>query len=406
MSNPQYAYLTETLFGKIDHNPDDAPLIIDFLNRLETHPPEAVLIFSGFEVEVSYIFRNVLPKLQNWCIKNNKKVYVFSPCQEYSAIGPNGLKGSPCSINDIYSCVEWHEWHGFDIILAGINERRIAEKINPALRLRNPDYQEIPMGLELKPSKLFTCYNNRPSEHRHKLIDELAKHDLLNKGIVTYRHYMEIMPIEHPDATPPLETFNYYNGDPKLIDEEDFVLHIGNYNCHNYPKSYFKGAIDIVTESRYEPGEYYMSEKTNKPLLAKKPFLVLGPQGYHKWLQETKGIEMYDEIFDYGFDDEPLLEHRIEGIVQNIRLLDGKELDYILKITNTKCEKNLCAYQTISHDGDTTHINMLNFLNTLELNDLSFVNHPDEFTSGVVTHHGRCHRRKRRALWSQRKIVP
>ena len=141
-------------------------------------------------------------------------------------------------------------------------------------------------------------------------------------------------------------------------------------------------------------------------MLAKKPFLVLGPQGYHKWLQETKGIEMYDEIFDYGFDDEPLLEHRIEGIVQNIRLLDGKELDYILKITNTKCEKNLCAYQTISHDGDTTHINMLNFLNTLELNDLSFVNHPDEFTSGVVTHHGRCHRRKRRALWSQRKIVP
>ena len=62
----------------------------------------------------------------------------------------------------------------------------------------------------------------------------------------------------------------------ELVDESDFVLNTTpEFGCQEFPKSYSRGAIDIVTESRVDPGELYLSEKTNKSLLGHKPFLVV-----------------------------------------------------------------------------------------------------------------------------------
>ena len=142
---------------------------------------------------------------------------------------------------------------------------------------------------------------------------------------------------------------------PDLVDEKDFELYAKpEYDINHFPRSYFKGLIDIVTESRYLPGEHYLSEKTFKPLIGLKPFLVLSAQGYHTWL-ERKGIKKYN-IFDYSFDNEPKLEDRVEGIIQNLKRLDAlyktpEDYANVLKELEPDMQHNLDAYTNNIKNG-------------------------------------------------------
>ena len=255
-------------------------------------------------METDVIFGELMKLCQPWCEANNKKIYVMSPSQLHHCKYPN----------EEYPHVEHVEWHGYDMV--NYNE------INKYIISKNTLFQN--------PSKLFVCYNRRQDIHRTLLIDQLEAHDLLEKGVVTYK-------LCRPD----------------LVDEEDFVLHFMPAINH-FPRSYFKGLIDIVTESRYLPGEHYLSEKTFKPLIGLKPFLVLSAQGYHTWL-ERKGIKKYS-IFDYSFDNEPNLEDRVEGIIQNLKRLDAlyktpEDYANVLKELEPDMQHNLDAYTNNIKNG-------------------------------------------------------
>jgi hypothetical protein len=120
-------------------------------------------------------------------------------------------------------------------------------------------------------SKHFVSMNNRERLHRNHLHDILVEKDLLQYGTFSY-----------------LERGIKIETDPRV----DF-----NYT----PEMYIPGgAIDIVTETEYED-HIRWTEKTVRPLLAKKPFIILGERGTHKALTEL-GFQLYDFI-DYSFDD-------------------------------------------------------------------------------------------------------
>ena len=265
---------------------------------------DGIIAFSGSEMETDFIFGELMTLCQPWCEANNKKIYVMSPSQLHHCKYPNAE----------YPHVEHVEWHGYDMINYG--------EINEFNKSKNTLFQN--------PSKLFVCYNNTIRLHRTLLINQLEAHDLLEKGVVTYK-------LCRPD----------------LVDEEDFVLH-SMPAINHFPRSYFKGLIDIVTESRYLPGEHYLSEKTFKPLIGLKPFLVLSAQGYHTWL-ERKGIKKYS-IFDYSFDNEPKLEDRVEGIIQNLKRLDAlyktpEDYANVLKELEPDMQHNLDAYTNNIKNG-------------------------------------------------------
>ena len=147
-------------------------------------------------------------------------------------------------------------------------------------------------------TKLFTSYNNSNKLHRNILVDVLAKNNLLNDGIVTILH-PNIWPNRPGDYK-----FEYYDG-TILKDEPSFVLNSCDaFAPNSFPKSYLNGFIDIVTESTYEEDQFFLTEKTSKPISTLKPFLIVGPPKIHKFLYENYGVEYYDELFDYSFDDE------------------------------------------------------------------------------------------------------
>ena len=278
--------------------------------------PDKILIFSGSEMDIDLIYGDLYYLLADWCVNNNKKIHVFVPAMPYNVQVPNHV--------EIHIGVQTYDFNNFDTIIDHYRP------IKP-----NEESDDINLGQVVSnPSLLFTCYNNRPCNYRSYLIDQLAKHYLLYNSITTYKWGTETL---HPDS------WLYYDGDPKLVDEENIKYK------HVLPRKYLLGAIDVVTESRIGDLEFYMSEKTTKPLIALKPFLVLGAPGYHKWLRDHKGIQLYEELFDYSFDDELNYKKRAKGIVENIiRLTEIYKTpdDYktLIETIKHKAKRNLIAY--------------------------------------------------------------
>jgi hypothetical protein len=81
------------------------------------------------------------------------------------------------------------------------------------------------------------------------------------------------------------------------------------------PLEYIQSCMDLVTES-YVFESIMLTEKTFKPIVLRKPFLLLSARNSHIFLKKI-GYELYDEMFDYSFDDKSFLE-RFDSIINQI----------------------------------------------------------------------------------------
>lgn len=310
--------------GEWNHNDESerARLKILVLDRVEREVretnPIGLIIPMMTEINIDWLYGEAIERLHPWCVENNKFIHLLAPAlPNYYDIGK-------------YPYLKWHKVDGYDIqnfytIQAYYKERR---------------------SILMYPHMLFTCYNNKPHVHRDYIVDQFAKHWLFRDGVVTWHG-------DIPNGRYSRK-FEHYKGDPILRDESGFKLHETN-SPNDVPQRYLTGFIDIVTETNFEDNEFFMSEKTSRPLMTQKPFLVLGPRGYHKWL-ETKGIQKYDELFDYGFDDEPDMEARANGIIENLLRLRHRYCNYetderqtvtyrtLLNKLKPKLKSNLNAY--------------------------------------------------------------
>ena len=284
------------------------------VKNIEEFDPDLVLILSGWEVETDYIYEQLFPLLEPWALRTGNKVILQAPSF--------GLTNR--ILNGQFSWVTFQSSTSFDIVNMEMAQTYLYNKP-----------ESIPT-----PSKLFVCYNNRPCDYRTAMVDALAKHDLIKEGIVTYKKYTSN---KHDIA----KFFKYFKGPMPLIDplEEDFELHTKpEYTPSHWAKSYQNGLIDVVTESRVLENEFQMTEKTIKPIATSKPFLVLGCSNYHQWLKETRGIEMYDEIFDYTFDSNTNVDSRIEGICENLNRIRNEDPLKVMAKVKDKVEHNLHTY--------------------------------------------------------------
>lgn len=163
----------------------------------------------------------------------------------------------------------------------------------------------------------FVSLNNRSHLHRCILIEELAKQNLLDKGIVTW--------IKHLNENSDFD-FKYFNNEKRLLND-GFADRPDSYSI---PVEYTDSLFDIVTEATMD--KQFLTEKTVKPLLFKKPFILFGAMNIHKHLVNL-GFKLYDEVIDYSFDDidDPYL--RAEMFTKNIHKIlemDSKELYELL----------------------------------------------------------------------------
>jgi hypothetical protein len=158
------------------------------------------------------------------------------------------------------------------------------------------------------PEKHFITLNNKAHFHRSMLLDEMFRYGLIDNC------YFSWVQAKESDGY----CWKYWTPEQILFDD-DYVNTINSYV--KIPDEYFKTAFNVVMESTTNLS--FITEKTATAILFNKPFIILGSKGIHNSLKKM-GFLLYDEIFDYSFDNYESLEMGVEGIINN--LLNVKQI--------------------------------------------------------------------------------
>ncbi len=181
----------------------------------------------------------------------------------------------------------------------------------------------------------FITLNHRPWEHRCRMMDNLAKAGLLSVGAYSWNK-------TEPD-------YNFRHWEQKRVVLDNFNDKLDHFN--NMPKEYSKSFIELVNESSID--NIFITEKTAKPIFYKKIFLIHGARGIHKAL-EGLGFKLYDEIFDYSFDNEWYAKTRASKIVKQLKdnVVAPKKALELYKSVQDKVEFNFNRLIEISKDKE------------------------------------------------------
>ena len=190
-------------------------------------------------------------------------------------------------------------------------------------------------------TKLFNCLNRGVRPARVTLLDELYKNGLFEYGEISWN----LLTTDEPFKGYGL-SFKHWNEERLSIDLEtsDIVDSEKVLDFHLWSDYYLNSETlftiqseSIITDQKSE--KYFLSEKTWKPLILGKPYIMVGPPGYYKYLQSF-GFKLYDEIFDYSFDEITDIDTRIQYIVSEINKLKSENyMELYLKIKD-KVEYN------------------------------------------------------------------
>ena len=165
----------------------------------------------------------------------------------------------------------------------------------------------------------ITSLNYRSHRHRCHMIDLLAKNDLIEGNAIGWHHLTEIH-----GSNASMYEWKYFTPQ-KLSFDDNF-----NEDWTFPPKKYFNAFAQIISES--SPVVPIFSEKTVMGIICHKPFLIAGPYGMHKKLKDLN-FEIYDEIFDYAFDDVVDEGIRYQMIMDNfVRLQKENTLTDLIKL--------------------------------------------------------------------------
>ena len=146
----------------------------------------------------------------------------------------------------------------------------------------------------------YVCMMNKPHWHRKKLMEDLLELDPDLTGYVTWC----------PQESSWRKFLEHSSENPGLLDRLLPHMHklqqqgqhpaFGNhFNFFDVPRGYGDCFIDIVSESSTDV--QYFTEKTVRPLVFGKPFILVGAPGANNRLKEL-GFQLFDELFDYDLE--------------------------------------------------------------------------------------------------------
>jgi hypothetical protein len=176
------------------------------------------------------------------------------------------------------------------------------------LKVKNVDYSKFHRWNE---NKVFGCLYNRPLWHRLLLAAKMQR-DYADVSVINLRanphdqnqsNLFEVQEI-FEYASEYLEVFaqqkRYW---PKQIEVEDLYT-VGNTtqgHTDQLARFYTDFLIDIVAETWINGNSFFPTEKTIRPMLLKKPFIVMGSKDYLAYLRQL-GFWTFDHFWDEDYD--------------------------------------------------------------------------------------------------------
>lgn len=259
------------------------------LISLQNDEYDAIIIFGQTEAEFQKM--KLYQPIVDIAEKKNIKVYVILGSNNYHT-PPEGL---PKNLEIIFWPTYWIRYSVKSLILNN--------KINDNLE-------------DLQYKYHFVYMNHIAKHHRCLLIDNIAKDDLLRYSAYSWHNKYYNNKSKYVNSF----KFKFYDGSIKTMDTQ----FTGTFNYWLLPDEYHESFFQVVSETN--PDVQFITEKTISPLLLGKPFIVFGAVKTHKLLKDL-GFELYDELFDYSFDNYEDIDNRVIGICENIKRITELSLD-------------------------------------------------------------------------------
>jgi hypothetical protein len=151
---------------------------------------------------------------------------------------------------------------------------------------------------------------------------------------------------------------------PKIIPEEiDQIKHIKPYiqQIEHYPiqhpanlnilKYYSDIFVDIVCETKVLGNVFFVSEKTWRCIIARRPFIVVGGQFFLTNLKKL-GFKTFDKWWDEGYDDYAPQQRikEIEKILEKISSWPLSRLQQTLLEMQQTLDHNYQVFQNLTYD--------------------------------------------------------
>lgn len=170
--------------------------------------------------------------------------------------------------------------------------------------------------------KTYLCYQNKPHDHRLYLTKQLKEQNLLDSGIVTLAGFLDISENKNISF---LGKHNVRREDPCSFGD----LTVWN-RCF----------LNVVAETHYNNTSRVFTEKTYKPIIGLRPFIILGSYKILKYLKD-KGFYTFEEYWNESFTDEITVSECINKICSVINFLKNKSNEEIELMYNDMLPKLL-----------------------------------------------------------------
>ena len=181
---------------------------------------------------------------------------------------------------------------------------------------------------------IFLCYNRKPREHRVNLVKKLIDHNLKKHGVITLGENRKIYSKTdknklHLSLNEDMSQYSTWTNQIDTFGDIPDDLHsLGNLIIW---QNHF---LTVVSETEFLPWDNtYVSEKTWKPIIGLRPFLINGQSKIYKWLRD-RGFKTFNHYFN-GIELEDAKEFEIHGsIISVIKYLTTLEKTEIIAMYN------------------------------------------------------------------------
>jgi hypothetical protein len=170
----------------------------------------------------------------------------------------------------------------------------------------------------------FLCLLKNRKSHRDALYNKLCKENILSNSLYTFHGLNKSLKLPAEYELPFLPDRNNY---PQHGLDQDM-----------YERPYNESVCNIVSETTVG-SDNFITEKTWKPIIAKQPFVIHGPDGILRQLREM-GFQTFNNIWDESYDEQTNPDKKIAMIVEICKFIKCSDWKSLYEKTKSVREHN------------------------------------------------------------------
>ncbi len=192
----------------------------------------------------------------------------------------------------------------------------------------NKNKLDTVFNFDNKASK-FLCLNWQARPHRDMVVDKLKE---IDNSIYSYVARNKMLELQNNNSISDYKSFSPWGDDIenfKSLDKETFHPIYQNYrNLLSCAALFNSTCFSLVTETRFHLPFDYVTEKTIHALLALHPALYVSNKWHVKCMRQW-GFDVFDDLFDHGYDSQP--NHKR---IQTLFSANSRQLTHGIVITD------------------------------------------------------------------------